>query len=65
MGRIEDVVVAKDGQVRQASVRTSSGLIRRPAHELAALDVEVKSTELQVGMSTTQSKINYFNKHGT
>ena len=43
MGRIIETVVAKDGQVRQAFVKTSSGILRRPAHKLAVLDVEVNS----------------------
>ncbi|XP_037943341.1 uncharacterized protein LOC119676179 [Teleopsis dalmanni] len=38
MGRILDVITAKDGQVRNANVRTSHGIIRRPAAKLAALE---------------------------
>ena len=39
-GRITQVFPAKDGQVRYAEVRTSTGLYRRPASRLAALTVE-------------------------
>ncbi|XP_067627808.1 uncharacterized protein [Eurosta solidaginis] len=38
-GRITEVFVAKDGQVRTAAVSTSSGVIRRPTSKLAALEV--------------------------
>lgn len=39
-GRIEEVFHGKDGRVRQALVRTSTGTIRRPAVKIAVLDVE-------------------------
>ncbi|XP_055527542.1 uncharacterized protein LOC129720134 [Wyeomyia smithii] len=42
-GRIERVIPGRDGRVRQALVRTSSGTLRRPAVKLAVLDVEVNS----------------------
>ncbi|XP_055604679.1 uncharacterized protein LOC129752915 [Uranotaenia lowii] len=38
-GRILEVYKGTDGQVRQALVRTSNGIIRRPATVLALLDV--------------------------
>ena len=34
-----EVVVSSDGQVRSATVKTASGLKRRPACKLAVLDV--------------------------
>lgn len=34
-----NTVVAQDGQVKRATVRTSSGLFERPAAKLAVLDV--------------------------
>ncbi|XP_058817361.1 uncharacterized protein LOC131680666 [Topomyia yanbarensis] len=42
-GRIEAVFPGQDGRVRQALVRTTAGLIRRPAAKLAVLDVEPNS----------------------
>ena len=41
-GRVKSVVCAKDGQVRQATVETSSGIYVRPAHKIAVLDIERK-----------------------
>ncbi|XP_058449226.1 uncharacterized protein LOC131429193 [Malaya genurostris] len=38
-GRVEQVFFGKDGRVRQAMVRTSSGLMRRAVVKLAMLDV--------------------------
>ncbi|XP_058828197.1 uncharacterized protein LOC131688063 [Topomyia yanbarensis] len=38
-GRIEQVILGKDGRVRQAVVRTSSGSVKRPVVKLALLDV--------------------------
>ncbi|XP_058064663.1 uncharacterized protein LOC131214298 [Anopheles bellator] len=38
-GRIIEVIRAKDGQVRRATVRTENGLLERPATKLAILDV--------------------------
>lgn len=47
-GRVESVVVDTDGRVRTASVKISSGVIRRPVAKLALLDVE---SELPDGQS--------------
>ncbi|XP_065086118.1 uncharacterized protein LOC135708103 [Ochlerotatus camptorhynchus] len=38
-GRVDRVIQDKEGRVRQAFVRTSSGMLRRPASKLAVLDV--------------------------
>ncbi|XP_062714141.1 uncharacterized protein LOC134290926 [Aedes albopictus] len=38
-GRVEGVIPGRDGRVRQAFVRTASGILRRPAVKLAVLDV--------------------------
>ncbi|XP_065085675.1 uncharacterized protein LOC135707720 [Ochlerotatus camptorhynchus] len=38
-GIIEDVIVAKDGSVRQAVVRTKSGVYKRPVTKLAVVEV--------------------------
>ncbi|XP_062533439.1 uncharacterized protein LOC134202468 [Armigeres subalbatus] len=54
-GKVEKVVQGKDGRVRQAWVRTASGILRRPAVKLALLDVvkgekpEVDHDGLRVG----------------
>ncbi|XP_058811174.1 uncharacterized protein LOC131676064 [Topomyia yanbarensis] len=39
-GRIVETVVGRDGRIRQALVRTASGIIRRPATRLAVLNVD-------------------------
>lgn len=41
-GRVVEVLKAKDGQVRSAVVRTSQGIIKRPAVKLALLEVNGK-----------------------
>ncbi|XP_062708969.1 uncharacterized protein LOC134288366 [Aedes albopictus] len=38
-GRVEKTVPGRDGRVRQALVRTASGVFRRPAVKLALLDI--------------------------
>lgn len=38
-GRVVDVVLSRDGQVRQAAVQTSHGILERPAVKIAVLDV--------------------------
>ncbi|XP_062711342.1 uncharacterized protein LOC134289484 [Aedes albopictus] len=43
-GRVEKVIAGRDGRVRQAEVRTASGVLRRPAVKLALLDI-VESSE--------------------
>ncbi|XP_058456561.1 uncharacterized protein LOC131433958 [Malaya genurostris] len=48
-GRIAEVILGRDGRVRQALVRTSSGTLRRPATRLAVLDV-VKCREPDPGV---------------
>ena len=40
-GLVEEVIHGRDGRVRQAFVRTASGVLRRPAVKLAVLDVRV------------------------
>lgn len=40
-GRVEKVFIGRDGRVRQALVRTATGVYRRPVAKLALLDVEV------------------------
>lgn len=37
LGKVEHVIRSKDGNVRQADVRTSNGILRRPASKLAIL----------------------------
>ncbi|XP_055548556.1 uncharacterized protein LOC129732079 [Wyeomyia smithii] len=39
-GRIEEVITASDGRVRQAWVRTSSGLFRRAVAQLAVIEID-------------------------
>lgn len=41
-GRVLKVVVAKDRQVRRASVQTAQGVLERPATKIAVLDVQGK-----------------------
>lgn len=44
-GRVIEVRIADDGQVRRAKVMTSGGVLERPAVKLAILDVAQKKTE--------------------
>lgn len=46
-GRVEKVLLGRDGRVRQALVRTATGVYRRPAVKLALLDVGVPSKDVQ------------------
>ena len=46
-GRVISVVVAKDGQVRQATVQTANTTYVRSAHKLALLDVGTKNSLTQ------------------
>lgn len=39
-GRVEEVCTAADGQVRAAWIKTTNGLLKRPANKLAVLSVE-------------------------
>ncbi|XP_055622958.1 uncharacterized protein LOC129766451 [Toxorhynchites rutilus septentrionalis] len=39
-GRVEQVFSGRDGRVRQAMIRTATGVLRRPVVKLAILDVE-------------------------
>lgn len=43
-GRVENVIYDKEGRVRQALVKTSSGVLRRPVSRLAVLDVDRDSS---------------------
>lgn len=38
-GRVVEVTIAKDGQVRRAKIKTKNGIMERPAVKLAILDV--------------------------
>lgn len=42
-GRIEKAIPGRDGRIRQALVRTASGVFRRPAVKLAVLDIRESS----------------------
>ncbi|XP_075163344.1 uncharacterized protein LOC142235979 [Haematobia irritans] len=43
-GRIVETVIAKDGQVRQATVQTANSVYQRPATKLAKLDVGITAS---------------------
>ncbi|XP_062557907.1 uncharacterized protein LOC134222769 [Armigeres subalbatus] len=55
-GRVEQTIPGRDGRVRQAIVRTASGVLRRPAIKLAILDVleESKPALVPDGMDPYQ-----------
>lgn len=40
LGRVIEAIASRDGQVRQAKVQTSTGLIHRPTSKMAKLDIE-------------------------
>ncbi|XP_062702256.1 uncharacterized protein LOC134285477 [Aedes albopictus] len=40
-GRVQDVVKAEDGRIRQAVIQTARGIVRRPVSKLAVLEVEL------------------------
>ncbi|XP_058817250.1 uncharacterized protein LOC131680552 [Topomyia yanbarensis] len=42
-GKIEEVIVASDGRIRQAMVRTASGMLKRPVAKLAVMELGVSS----------------------
>ncbi|XP_055632393.1 uncharacterized protein LOC129772888 [Toxorhynchites rutilus septentrionalis] len=42
-GRVEKVIAGRDGRIRQALVRTATGVLRRPAIKLAVIDVGDKT----------------------
>lgn len=50
-GRIMEVFSGKDGQVRRAVVRTSEGVLSRPAVKLALLDVRSNRKQVEAGSS--------------
>lgn len=52
LGRIESVMISKDGNVRQAQVRTSTGILTRPASKLAILVKETVELSSSTGLST-------------
>lgn len=39
-GRVKEIVIAKDGRIRQALIQTARGMLRRPVSKLAVLEVE-------------------------
>lgn len=52
-GIVEQVFTGKDGRVRQAMVRTTSGVYRRPVTKLAVIELE-SSGKSDQGPSTGQ-----------
>lgn len=51
-GRVLDTKVSKDGQVRQATVQTPTGIFQRSAVNLAVLDVGAKESRPEIGSAT-------------
>ena len=44
LGRIQEVIVSKDGLIRNAVVKTSTSILRRPVQKLCILPVDVESS---------------------
>ncbi|XP_055622581.1 uncharacterized protein LOC129766140 [Toxorhynchites rutilus septentrionalis] len=43
-GKVEEVIQGRDGRIRQAMVRTSTGVFKRPVSKLALIEVKLSST---------------------
>lgn len=56
LGRVVEVVKSKDGNIRQAEIKTSSGTLRRPSSKLAVLvREELRDTISSAGGSVTNA----------
>ena len=54
-GIVEEVIVAKDGAIRQAVVKFEKNILRRPVSKLAILDIEPPNETGQVKLTNMQS----------